>query len=207
MRDIAHDLPVVLTVPGLNGSDERHWQTLWERQRDDCVRANLGHWDDPYREDWIRRLDGAVYGCGENVILVAHSLGCMAVAHWAQAYERTAARQVTAALLVAPCDPERAHALPPIARFAPVPGERLPFPSILVASTNDPFARIDRSRHFAELWGATFVEIGMQGHINSDSDLKAWDYGLELLEELRQAGTAANLDAVRHRQTLRYGIG
>jgi predicted alpha/beta hydrolase family esterase len=199
--------PTILIVPGLDGSDDAHWQTLWEESRSDCVRASLGSWSDPRPELWIPRRDAAIYGCPGDVILVAHSLGCITTAHWAHKHEAAARKRVRGALLVAPCDPERPHARPELARFAPVPFERLPFPSVLVASTNDPHARIDRQQDFARHWGSSFVDIGMQGHINSESRLGRWEFGQDLLDEILGGSLAASLAQEDYYQTVRYGIG
>jgi len=49
--------PLILTVPGLNGSGPSHWQTLWEQTRDDIVRVDLGNWAAPRRNAWVTRLD------------------------------------------------------------------------------------------------------------------------------------------------------
>lgn len=198
--------PTVLIVPGLNGSNDTHWQTLWEDSRSDCVRASLGSWSNPRPELWIPRLDAAVYGCPGDVILVAHSLGCITTAHWAQQHEETARQRIRGALLVAPCDPERPNARPELARFAPIPREPLPFPSVLVASTNDPYMRIDRARELARSWASSFIDIGMHGHINSDSGLGRWEFGLDLLDEIFSGGLAADLAQENYRQILRNGI-
>jgi len=135
--------PTILIVPGLNGSGEDHWQSLWEQTRDDCRRADLGDWPDPTPGRWIARLDSAVRAIPGPVLLVAHSLGCIATALWAAG--RPANDQVIGALLVAPCDPEAADVCAPLRRFAPVPRTRLPFPATVVASTNDPYATVART--------------------------------------------------------------
>ncbi|HSU93561.1 MAG TPA: alpha/beta hydrolase, partial [Gemmatimonadaceae bacterium] len=70
---------------------------------------------------------------------------------------------------------------------------RLPFPSIVVASTNDEYVTIERARFFANAWGSSFVNIGEAGHINSASDLGNWPRGRELLAEL--VGTSDVLSA------------
>ena len=71
--------PVCLLVPGLGNSGPGHWQTIWQQQRPDCVRVELGLWEQPIRNVWISRLDQAVSAANGPVVLVAHSLGCHAV--------------------------------------------------------------------------------------------------------------------------------
>ena len=70
-----------------------------------------------------------------------------------------------------------------------MPRGRLPFPSIVVASTNDEYVSVARAREFAEWWGSELVLIGDAGHINGASGYGPWPEGeamlLEFLEELR----------------------
>src|SRR3546814_7469177 len=75
--------PLVLAVPGLNNSGPGHWQTIWETTRNDCERVDLGMWDRPHRNTWVNKLNAAIRQADRPVILVAHSLGCIAVAWWA----------------------------------------------------------------------------------------------------------------------------
>ncbi len=169
----------VLLVPGLGNSGPDHWLSHWEKALP-AQRAELGDWDDPQLQNWIANLDAAVMDAERDVVVVAHSLGCACVAHWA-----ARARPVKAALLVAPADVDSdAHVPPPARRFAPMPMEKLPFPAIVVASTNDPYADIGRSEDFARAWGARFVNFGALGHINADSALGSWPKGRALLQQL-----------------------
>ena len=170
----------VLLVPGLGNCGPDHWLSHWERALP-ATRAQLDDWDDPYPENWIANLETAIAEAGDDIVLVAHSLGCACVAHWA----KNARPSIRAALLVAPADVESdMHVPPPARRFAPMPMTRLPFPAIVVASTNDPYADFDRSEAFARAWGARFVNIGAKGHINADSALGTWPAGRALLNEL-----------------------
>jgi predicted alpha/beta hydrolase family esterase len=134
--------PAVLIVPGWENSGPAHWQTLWERADPQRFRrVEQRDWDAPRPDDWIRALDAAIAAELAPVVLVAHSLGCIAIAHWAA----RCARPVAGALLVAPADVERADTPEPIRCFAPVPLRPLPFRSILVASSNDEYLSMDRA--------------------------------------------------------------
>ncbi|MGF1428078.1 RBBP9/YdeN family alpha/beta hydrolase [Kitasatospora sp. LaBMicrA B282] len=73
---------------------------------------------------------------------------------------------------------------PALKAFGPIPLTPLPFPSIVVASSDDPYAGIERSRAFAAGWGSRLVEVGALGHVNSESGLGDWPQGRELLAEL-----------------------
>lgn len=173
----------VLLIPGFNGSGPDHWQTLWEARRDDCRRVEQDDWHDPRPAIWAARIDAAVREADGPLVVVAHSLGCAALAHWASETP-DAGQLVAAALVVAPCDVERPGAPECIARFAPMPGSALPFRTTVVASSNDPFATAARARCFSERWGAALVEVGAQGHINAASGLDDWRFGQVLLDEL-----------------------
>ncbi len=180
--------PTVLIVPGLGNSSYDHWQSAWERERSDCVRADLGDWDNPSPERWIARLETIVSALPGKLVLVAHSLGCIATALWA----RTSAshERIAGALLVAPCDPEAIEAPDMLKCFAPIPRRPFPFPTTVVASVNDRYACLARSREIAESWGSQFVNIGAAGHINAQSNLGPWQQGQELLDALLQGHQA-----------------
>jgi predicted alpha/beta hydrolase family esterase len=186
---VAGAAPTLLMVPGLNGSCAVHWQSEWERERVDCVRAELGQWHDPMPARWIARLSRAVHSARGPVVLVAHSLGCIATACWALSHAPD--DRVIGALLVAPCDSEAPDASGRLNRFAPLPWARLPFPALVVASSNDPYATLDRSQAMATAWGATFVDVGAQGHINAKSNLGLWPEGQAILADFLQ-NTAAS---------------
>ncbi len=171
---------VALIVPGIGNSGPRHWQTLWEGQHPHWRRVQQRDWDCPDREVWLQGLEAAMAVAPVPTVLIAHSMGCLLVAHWA---ERSSI-PVRAALLVAPPDPA-APAFPPAARgFERVPSGRLPFPSLVAASSDDPFGSVEYAKRCATDWGSAFVEVGALGHINAESNLGDWPAGLALLERL-----------------------
>lgn len=179
--------PQILNVPGLYNSGPGHWQTRWEQLYPWFDRVDLGLWDAPDRQVWVQRLDQAIRAAQGPVILVAHSLGCVAVACWAALVGHSGRDPVVGALLVAPADPDSPRAPTPLKQFAPAPGSALPFPSILVASRNDPHASFDRSTRMARAWGSHLVDAGAAGHINADSRLGDWPLGITLLDRLTDA--------------------
>jgi predicted alpha/beta hydrolase family esterase len=179
--------PTVLTVPGLNSSGPSHWQSLWEASRPDTVRAELGMWTCPHRNSWVTKLDQAIRTARAPVILVAHSLGCQAVAWWAELSGQPYGWPVAGALLVAPADVDRRDAPAELSGFAPTPAGALPFPSILVASRDDPWIEIGRARSLAGKWGSHFVDVGTLGHINAASGIGDWIEGQALLHRLIDA--------------------
>ena len=166
-----------LIVPGWHGSDTDHWQTHWEKALPGAQRVVVESWENPSRHDWILALERAVRAAAELPIIIAHSLGCVAVAHWAA----TTTARIRGAFLVAPADLDKPNAPEPLRKFGPPPRQRLPFPSELVASDNDPHIAADRARELAHDWAARFVLLRSAGHINSESRLGAWPEGLALL--------------------------
>ena len=187
--------PTVLIVPGLRDESPDHWQTI------------LGLWlaSDGYKVEnvapigknnnsCIQRVDGldeAIRRIAGPTVLVAHSGGCITVAHWAA--RRADTRHVVAALLAVPPDFEtpmpagypskevlQAHA------WLPVPKRALPFPSTVVASTNDPLASVDAVTELAAQWGSKVQHLGAVGHLNPASGFGPWPLGHNLVVGLLQ---------------------
>ena len=171
----------VLLLPGWENSGPQHWQTLWE-QRHGYTRVEQHDWMRPLRGDWVARLEEVLLTRDEPAVLVAHSLGCILTAAWA-AHSRSTHR-VRAALLVAPGDVERSEIREQIPSWSPIALQALPFPSVLLASRNDPYCAWERARLFAHAWGAQFMDYGDCGHINADSGLGSWPEGHVLLQDL-----------------------
>lgn len=165
----------VLVLPGWQGSGPGHWQSRWERLHG-YTRVEQHDWDRPLRGDWTARLEEVLLdGPSAPVLLVAHSLGCLLVAAWA-AHSRNTQR-VAGALLVAPPDVSTPALQPVLASWASLPLQSLPFPSIVVASQDDPFCGPACSRDLAKAWGAPWVDAGCAGHLNADSGLGDWPEG------------------------------
>jgi predicted alpha/beta hydrolase family esterase len=179
-------MSAIITLPGIGGSPETHWQAIWERGDPSIVRFEPSDWNNPDLDDWIAALDRAVDAAAEPPILVAHSLACLLAPHWAA---RRPLRPVRGAFLVAVPDPD-APSFPAVeaASFRGVPETILPFPALVVASTDDPYGSIGYARGRAAAWGAGFVAAGALGHINGASALGDWPLGAMLFEAFR-AGT------------------
>ncbi len=172
----------LLIVPGLGDSGERHWQSFWLKKFDNAVKLVQDEWDEPQLESWLKKLNDTLLKLDGPVILVAHSLAVSLVLHWTQRYKNT---NVKGALLVAPADVDSpAHTPDEVRGFAPMPLTRLLFPSIVVASENDTYLSFDRAHYFAKQWGSAFINIGLKGHINSDSNLEFWEEGQGILQDL-----------------------
>ena len=165
----------VLILPGWKGSGPGHWQSLWQQTH--CYRRVEQHdWMRPLRGDWLARLEDELLSIDVDstgpAVLVAHSLGCITVAAWAAHSQNT--HRVKAALLVAPPDTEREDIRQILTGWAPISKQVLPFKTLLIASSNDPFCDAARARHLAHAWGAGFTDAGERGHLNAESGLGDW---------------------------------
>jgi hypothetical protein len=175
--------PTVLIVPGWRDSGPGHWQSLWAEREPGARRVLQDDWANPSREAWVTSLARQILQAPGPVLLAAHSLGCIAVAH----LRGECLRRIAGALLVAPADPERRAAL---SDFAPVPCDPLRYRSIVVASTDDPYCPSRRAGAYARAWGSAFVRLPEAGHINIESGRGEWPFGLALLQSLRVAEAA-----------------
>jgi predicted alpha/beta hydrolase family esterase len=171
----------ILMLSGLWDSGPQHWQTHWERKHPDWKRVPHRDFNNPQRDEWVSELEAAIAGCQGAPLLVAHSLGCVLVAQWARSGSPS---KIAGAMLVAPSDVEAPSYPVEAAGFSPMPMERLPFPSLVVASTDDEYVTIARAQAFAKAWGSDLVEVGPAGHINGASGYGEWPQGERMLLDL-----------------------
>jgi len=187
----AAQAPTVLIVPGLRDHVDAHWQTLLGAHLKACGREvrtvpPMGRTDldCAARVEAIEREAQSIEG---PLVLVAHSGGCVMVAHWA----RQTRRVVQGALMATPPDFEEAmpEGYPTLEElraggWLPVPRERLPFPSIVAASRNDPLGAFDSIAQLAEGWGSRLVDLGEVGHLNPASGFGEWRRAEQFIDEL-----------------------
>jgi len=190
-----------LIVPGFHGSGPAHWQTWFEAQVPDARRISGIDWEQPVLARWAQAVRDGIDQSPGPVWLVAHSFGCLAsVLAAASRPER-----VAGLLLVAPADPERftprglrdastVPELPSLARW--IPRKPLDAPSLVVASTNDPWVRLSSAAYWAQCWGSQLENIGAAGHINVDSGHGPWPHGLALFKALQAAQGDVPLGAI-----------
>ncbi|GAA2152313.1 alpha/beta hydrolase [Actinomadura napierensis] len=175
-------------IPGIDGSGEQHWQTLWERQwGTSAVRISPASWSAPDLDDWVGAVQEAYDEASRKdgrVVLVAHSLGCWAASTWLNSNPSS---PIGAAFLVAPPDPE-GHAFPrqAAATFTEVSAQPMPCPALVVGSADDPYCTPETAAGFAARWQARWHLAGAYGHINSASGLGSWQHGRKLLDSLTQ---------------------
>lgn len=171
----------ILTIPGYGGSGKDHWQTYWENEIENTSRVEQKDWGNPQLNLWVETLESHIQK-NHKYVLVAHSLACALVAHWALKYDTGS---VIGALLVSPSDVDSPEYTPEEVRsFSPMPTNKLPFKSIVVASENDPYVSIERAKYFSKAWSAEFINIGSYGHINAQSNLQSWQLGQDILNKL-----------------------
>lgn len=171
----------VLIIPGWGDSGPEHWQTWLHQRHPQWKRVVQKEWIHVDPADWITMLNSYIAQCSGPPVLVAHSLSCILVARWAA----LGLGSIAGALLVAPTDIERKQTAPQETWcFAPIPRERLPFPSIVVASTTDPYTDLATAQVLAASWRSEFTNIGAAGHINSASGHGPWPVAEHLVGKL-----------------------
>ncbi len=173
-------MPKILILPGYDNSGPDHWQSWMERRFPDAVRVQQRNWLEAIRDEWVGRVEEEARRYADDVVLVGHSSGAITIPCWAAQF----GRPIGGALIVGPTDMEKDNLPVGITGFAPIPRTRLPFRSIVVASTNDPWMDFEKARGLAQDWGSELVSAGDAGHINTASGHGQWPQGEELLRQL-----------------------
>ena len=176
----------VLVLPGWQNSGPDHWHTHWQAAFPRMRRVEQDDWESPRYADWARRLAEAVAACKRPALLVTHSLSNALVARWAHEANTSG---VAGAFLVAPTDLDRFAGTPDAHShgFDPIVLRRLPFPSFVIASRDDPRVSLQRAQAFATAWGSRFFDVGPLGHIGSAAKLGLWPQGLVLFGQFIQS--------------------
>lgn len=185
--------PTLIIVPGLGDSGPEHWQTLWEHKFG-AARVKQDDPENPTPETWSARLQEVVEATPGDLVLVGHSCGVLTIVHWARIYGGH--ERVKGAILVGPTDADQTSTYgeyPAVGNMAPTPMGELPFPALVIASENDPYASFERAQAFADAWGAAFMTAGEAGHINTASGHGEWPEGEILLSEALHAWTPPDI--------------
>lgn len=179
--------PTVLVVPGLRDHVEEHWQTWLRTSLPGCHGVPPMGRDDLDCARRVAAIERAARAIAGPIVIVAHSSGCIMLAHWA----RRTTRPVLGALLATPPDFESPMpaGYPTLAQlerggWLPVPRERLPFRSIVAFSRNDPLGRPERIAGQASHWGSELVDLGEVGHLNPASGHGPWPPVLDFIARL-----------------------
>lgn len=164
----------ILIIPGYTNSGPGHWQTRWESKLATARRVEQSEWAKPVKDDWVQRLADEVNASTRPVVLVAHSLGVATAIHAIPLFKK----KVAGAFLVAPPEVANPKIRPKhLMTFGPYPRDPLPFPTLTVASRNDPFGSYDHADDIAASWGSVLVDAGVSGHINEESGHGPWPEG------------------------------
>ena len=164
----------ILIVPGYTNSGPEHWQTRWQSKLSTARRVEQAEWSKPVREDWTANIIEAVNAAERPVVLVAHSLGVPAMVHGIPEFRNP----VAGAFLVAPPDVANPDIRPRhLMTFGPYPRDPLPFPSITIASRNDPYCAFEVAEDIAAAWGSKFIDAGEAGHLNAEAGFGPWPEG------------------------------
>lgn len=163
-----------LIVPGLNGSGPDHWQSWWQALEPHARRVEQADAATPDLPRWVDTVAVALQAAPGPVWIVAHSFGCLAAVVAAQRLPHA----VAGVFLVAPADPDRFTCADQL------PVSPLPFPVLVVGSSNDPWMTLMKASYWANRWGGRLVSIGAAGHINADSGYGPWIEGRVLFQEL-----------------------
>jgi len=190
--DVVTSIPgnvTVLFVPGLRDHVDDHWQTHAARAIPGSVTVEPLTRDRLSRAARVEALDAALNAIKGDVVIAAHSAGCLMVAHWAE----NPTRSIHGALLATPADVENPlpQGYPTVAEletggWLPMARAKMPWPTIVVASRNDPLAGYDRVAELAQSWGATLQDGGEVGNLNPPAGFGPWPKGLELIAQLAQ---------------------
>lgn len=175
----------ILILPGIGGgrSSPHYWYWRWRERMNTARLVGQEEWDNPDPAAWIASLHGHIAAAKNPVVLVGHSAGALTIA---RAFcNAPLAGTVAGALIVAPADPEAGAALAPaLEAFRPLPTGPLPFPSILIASRDDPYCSFETSADMALDWGSELADAGNAGHINVDSGHGPWPEGMMMFARL-----------------------
>jgi serine hydrolase len=171
-----------LIVPGWTSAGPRHWMTLWEQVHPEYQRVEQRDWELPNRTEWVTTLDAAIRAAPRPPLLVAHSLGCITIAHWVAEQSGRSIDRVAGAMLVAPADVDAETAPEVVRGFRPIPLLSFRFPTVVVASRTDLYLTFERATELARAWGGSLVDAG---HLNTDAGYGAWPAGERILMELQ----------------------
>ncbi|KDN55926.1 RBBP9/YdeN family alpha/beta hydrolase [Flavobacterium seoulense] len=172
----------ILIVPGLGDSTTGHWQDNWLHHFPNAKKVIQDNWNQPQLQDWLTNLNTTIKSIDTPIVIVAHSLAVSLVAHWSQQNDTS---KIAGALLVAPADVESpAHTPEEIWNFAPIPLNKLNYPSIVITSDNDPYISVERAEYLSKNWRSRFYNVGSKGHLNFASNLGLWEEGQEILQDL-----------------------
>ncbi len=166
-------------IPGFGNSRGEHWQNKWFKKIPNSYWLEQKHWTEPECSVWVDCLEACVQKIDEPIIFISHSLGGLTLVEWAKRFPINNEKKIAGAFMVAVPDPLQSNVPPAIRGYSKYPLTPLPFPSKMIASTNDPYCKVRRSEFFAKNWASELEFVGAKGHINPDAGFGEWNEGLE----------------------------
>ena len=174
----------LIIVPGYTNAGPDHWQTRWETKFNSAWRIEQDDWHKPVVEEWTANLVSALSKATKPVVFVAHSLGCQTLVQAIPQMDAETLKKIRGAFLVSPPDVENPAIRPKhLMTFGPYRRDPLPFPSVVVASSNDGFCSSEVAADMANAWGSLFIDAGESGHIDAKSGHGPWPEGLLVFAE------------------------
>ncbi len=165
----------ILVLPGLGGGDPDTWYYRWMPRLRSARKVEQPDFWKPDLEIWRGNVLAAISQTERPIILIGHSAGVLTAVH---AAAHAPLGRIGGAFLVAPPDIDACMPdYPQIAALGPAPDAALPFPSIVVASRNDPFCAFAEAEGFAKTWHARLIDAGEAGHLNAESGHGPWPEG------------------------------
>lgn len=173
--------PKFLFLAGYGNSTGEHWQAKWFTQFSGGIWVEQD-WEQPKRDNWVSAINSKLEETSEPLVVISHSLGGLAFIEWANQYPDLLLEKIRGAFLVALPDADAQSFLTAIQGFANTPMNKIPVPTLMVVSEDDPFASVERSCFFASALGSELINLGNRGHINSAAGLGDWPEGESYLQ-------------------------
>ncbi len=170
-----------LFLAGYGNSTGEHWQAKWFSQLSGSIWVDQ-NWEEPKRDDWVEAIHSALEKVSEPVVVISHSLGGLAFIEWANQYPDLLHKKIRGAFLVALPDADAESFPAAIQGFAHTPFNKIPAPTLMLVSQNDPYASFERSCLFASALGCELISIGNKGHINTAAGFGDWPEGENYLQ-------------------------
>lgn len=196
--------PLICYLPDTADDLSGRWRRQWDSIHGGFFGVDLTASDAPHRDFLIERLNTEFHRIDRPVVLIAHGIGCMPLAWWAEYGDPASIERIIGALLIEPPDVDRPGRHPWLSRFGACSRTPLPFPSFVVASSDDPRSPIRTAMSLAADWGSSFACAGHKGRLNPqrDGDRKLLEWLLDrlLLNETGSGDTAEPSRATFTRQ-------
>lgn len=167
-----------ILVPGYTNAGPKHWMSYIEKKYSNCIRVEQDNWEAP-SSDWVEKLNQFIEETSNDIILLGHSCGSVAIAQWASSYSSS---KVKAIILVAPADIEQSD-IPAIRAQGKLPTQNLGIKSLMIYSDNDEHLSTQRATYLAKMWGCETHLLHNAGHIHTAAGYGDWPDGEKLFEK------------------------